>query len=275
MPISGSTVVRRQLGRQLRRLRQAARVTEQDVVEAGLASRAKLWRVESGKTAIKIGDVRALCWLYKVDQATTDALANLAHGTSSRGWWEEYSDVLPEWFGLYIGLEAAASEIRVYEPELVHGLLQTPGYLRALFTDSGVEIDEEAIQRQIKLRQERQQALTIRTPPLRITAILGAAVLARQIGSKAVMKEQVAQLRELNRLDHVDIRVMPWNVGGHAAMHIGGFAILDFPDPDDPSVVYLESHTGARYLEKPEELTEYRRVYHLIYRKTIPIEEQK
>jgi len=275
MPITGSTVVRRQLGRQLRRLRDASSKTEQDVVEAGLASRAKLWRIESGKTAIKIGDVRALCWLYKVDQATTDALAELAKGTSTRGWWEEYSDVLPDWFGLYVGLEAAASEIRVYEPELVHGLLQTPNYLRALVIDSGFDLDEGTIQRQIKLRQERQQALTIRTPPLRITAILGAAVLARPVGSKATMKEQVARQLELDELDHVDIRVMPWNAGGHAAMHIGGFAILDFPDPDDPAVVYLESHTGARYLEKPEELTEYRKIYDLIYKKTVPVEERK
>src|SRR5262249_44621897 len=190
MPITGSTVVRRQLGRQLRRLRDAAGVTEHDVVEAGLASRAKLWRIESGKTAIKIGDVRALCWLYRVDQATTDALANLAQGSIARGWWEDYGHVLPDWFGLYVGLEAAASEIRIYDPEVVHGLLQTPNYLRALFVDSGVDIDEEAVQQQIKLRQERQQALTIRRPPLRVTAILGAGVLARIVGGKRVMAEQ-------------------------------------------------------------------------------------
>src|SRR5262245_10004280 len=129
MPITGSTVLRRQLGRQLRRLRDAANVKEADVVEAGLASRAKLWRIESGQTAIKVADVRALCWLYKVDQTTTDALAKMALGSSTRGWWEdkEYAGVLPEWFSLYVGLEAAASEIRIYEPEIVHGLLQTPG----------------------------------------------------------------------------------------------------------------------------------------------------
>src|SRR5256885_6160071 len=198
MPINGSTVVRRQLGRQLRRLRDAAKKTERDVEEAGLASRAKLWRIESGKTSIKIADVRVLCWLYGADEATTDALAALATGTSARGWWEDYGDVLPKWFSMYVGLEAAASEIRVYEPELVHGLLQTPAYLRAVYEAGVSPVDEAAVQRQVKLRHERQQTLTSRTPPLRLTAVFSAGVLARQVGSKAGMKEQIAQLRELN-----------------------------------------------------------------------------
>jgi len=89
------------------------------------------------------------------------------------------------------------------------------------------------------------------------------------------MKEQIAQLSELNQLDHIDIRIMPWSSGGHAAMHIGGFAILDFPDPDDPAIVYLESHTFARYLEEENELAEYRKIYESIYRKSAPIEEYK
>jgi transcriptional regulator with XRE-family HTH domain len=277
MPISGSTLVRRQLGRQLRQLRDAARKTERDVEEAGLASRAKLWRIESGKTAIKIADVRTLCWLYGADGPTTDALAALAPGTSARGWWEDYGDVLPKWFGLYVGLESAASEIRIYEPELVHGLLQTPAYLRsvyeAAYEANGEPADEEAIQLQVKLRQERQQALTVRTPPLRLTAVFSAGVLARRVGGKAVMKEQITRLRELNQLDHIDIRMLPWDAGSHRAMHIGGFAVLDFPDADDPAIVYLESHTFARYLEEPKELAEYRKVFESVYRKAISIEE--
>ena len=273
MPISGSTVIRRQLGRRLRRLRDTAGKTERDVEEAGLASRAKLWRIEAGRTNVKIADVRTLCWLYGADQQTTDGLAALATGTSQQGWWEEYGDALPDWFGLYVGLEAAATEIRIYDPELVHGLLQTPAYLRAVYVDGGRGDDEVAIARQIKLRQERQQTITLREPPLVVTAILGAGVLARRVGGEPVMAEQIERLRELNRLPHIDIRVMPWEAGGHAAMHIGAFAILDFADPDDPPVVCLESHTGARYLEKPEELTEYRKVYDLIFKKTVPIEE--
>jgi transcriptional regulator with XRE-family HTH domain len=271
MPISGSTVVRRQLGRRLRRLREVAGKTERDIEEANLASRAKLWRIESGKTPVKVADVRALCWLYGADQRTTDALANLAVGTTAEGWWEDYSDVLPGWFSLYLGLEAAATEIRIYDPELVHGLLQTPEYVRALRQASKPDGDEEDIIRQVKLRQERQQTLHNRTPPLKVIAVLGAGVLARPVGGPQVMAEQVERLHALNQLEHVDIRVLPWEIGAHAAM-VGAFTILDFDDVDDPAVVYVETQTGARYLEKAEELAEYRRIFGLIYEKSVPIE---
>src|SRR6266516_1683129 len=271
MPISGSTVVRRQLGRRLRRLRDAAGKTEREVEEAGIARRVKLWRIESGKTSVRMADVRALCWLYGTDGPTTDALAALATGTSGQGWWEDYG--VPGWFSLYVGLESAASHAQIYDPELIPGLLQTPTYLRALYADSGVEVDEEALDRQVKLKQERQQAITSRTPPLRVTALLGAGVLARRVGGNAVMVEQTERLRELNQLKQADIRVLPWDAGGHAAQHIGVFTILDFDNADDPPVVYLELHTGARYLEKDDELAEYRKVYDLVYEKTIPIEE--
>src|SRR5437016_13138803 len=139
MPIQGSTVIRRQLGRRLRKLRETAGKTERDVEEARLASRTKLWRIEAGKVGVRIADVRTLCWLYGADQQTTDALAALAAGTSTQGWWEDYGDVLADWFGLYVGLEAAATEVRMYDPELVPGLLQTAAYIRTLFTDSGAD----------------------------------------------------------------------------------------------------------------------------------------
>jgi hypothetical protein len=87
------------------------------------------------------------------------------------------------------------------------------------------------------------------------------------------LREQITRLRDLNQLDHIDIRVMPWDAGSHTAMHIGGFAILDFPDTDDPAVVYLESHTFARYLEEPKELTEYRMIFESVYRKAVSVEE--
>lgn len=272
MPLQGPTVVRRQLGRRLRRLREIAGKTERDLEEANLLSRAKLWRIETGRTPVKVPDVRALCWLYRADEATTEALAALAVGTNGQGWQEDYGDVLPGWFSLYLGLEAAATQLYTYGAELVHGLLQTPAYVRAVREASNPDGDEGAIERQIKLRQERQQVITNRVPPLRVTAVLGAGVLARPIGGADVMTEQTHRLQELGALDHVDIRVLPWDVGAHAAM-VSPFTILDFEDPADPAVVYLESQTGARYLEKSEELEEYRRIFASIEATSVPIEE--
>lgn len=273
MPLRGSTVVRRQLGRRLRRLRDEAGKTEVDVEEARIASKAKLWRIETGKVSVKVGDVRGLCWLYGADAKTTDSLATLAVGTKEQGWWEDYVSVFPRWFSIYIGLESAADEIRVYDPELVHGLLQTPEYVRALRRTVKPDDTEDGIESQVKLRLERQQTVFARTPPLRLVAVLGAGVLSRAVGGAKVMAEQVSRLHELSRRDHIDIRVLPWTVGAHPAMHIGAFTILDFHNDADPAAVYLETHTGARYLEKRDELAEYRRIFERIYNQTIPIEQ--
>ena len=119
----GSVVVRRQLGSKLRKLRLAAGKDVADVTGAGLGSKAKISRIETGKGPVKIADVRALCWLYGADAATTEALAALAPGTQQEDWWQPLgAAVVPEWFGLYAGLEATASKIRSFEPQLVHGL---------------------------------------------------------------------------------------------------------------------------------------------------------
>jgi hypothetical protein len=269
MPLVGSTVARRQLGRHLRRLRHGAGKTEADVEEANLASRVKLWRIETGKVAVKVGDVRGLCWLYGTDADTTDALSMLALGTRELDWWEDYGQ---NWFSLHLALEEIADEMRTYNAELVHDLLQTTDYVRAFCRAAHPDGTDEYLRGQVKRQAERQQQLLTRTPSQRLVAVLGAAALTRPVGGPAVMAEQLAYLHDLNRRDHIDIRVLPWEAGAHPAMRLGAFTILDFHHADDPAVVHAETHTGARYLEKPDELAEYRRVFDLIYRTTTPIE---
>lgn len=272
MPVSGPTVVRRQLGRRLRKLREDAHKTELEVEEAKLVSRTKLWRIESGKTAVKVPDVRALCWFYGVSAEHTDALATMAIGTADQGWWEEYGDVVPGWFQLYVSLEGAASLIRCYDGELVPGLLQTEEYARAIYRASRPDDDRRAIERQVALRLERQDTLFRREPPPKIVAVLGAGVLHRQVGGGSVMAVQVDRLRQLDKLDHVEIKVLTWESGAHAAM-VGAFQILNFPDPEDPDVVYLEAQVGGRYLEKATELDTYRWMFDTVNRQAAPIEE--
>ncbi|GIH17740.1 transcriptional regulator [Rugosimonospora africana] len=271
MPVTGQRVVRRALGRRLTRLRVAAGKLRREVAEEKLGiSEATLHRIENGKVPVTVANVRVLCWLYGVDKSATDALAELALGTNQQEWWDT-NPVIPEWFKLYVGLEASATRIFSYDGEVIPGELQTEEYARAVFTAENPG-DDNAARRQVALRLDRQKMLFARTPRPRLTTILGQGALTREVGGSDALGAQIDHLREINRQQHVDIRVLPWSVGAHAAM-AGAFRILELDDPDDPDVVYLESHVGALYLEEPHEVEEYRRVFKLISCDTVPIDE--
>ncbi len=270
MAISGPTMIRRQLGRRLRRMREAAGKTASDVAETNLMGEVKLWRIETGRIPIKVGDTLALCRLYGADASTADALATLAAGTNGQGWSEDHDESLPEWFRLYVGLEGAADRIHTFEDIVVPGEFQTADYARAVLRAARPGDADEAIERHVQLRMQRQQGLLDRTPPPRLVVVLGETVLTRPAGGPDVLAEQVQHLRDLDQREHVEIRVLPLAAGAHAAM-AGAFRVLDFDDEEDPDLVYLEAQTGARYLEKPGELDEYRRIFGLILKQAVPI----
>ena len=81
---------------------------------------------------------------------------------------------------------------------------------------------------------QRQKTLFARNPPVRLVTVLGEGTLTRPVGGEQVMKGQIEHLRRLSREDTVDVRVLPFSVGAHAAM-AGAFRILEFDDPDDPA----------------------------------------
>ena len=273
MPVTGQRVVRRALGRRLSRLRAATGKTRREVAEQRLGiSEPTLHRIETGKVPVTVANVRALCWLYGADASVTDALAELARGTNHPEWWDA-SPAMPDWFKMYVGLEASAVRIAGYDGEVVPGELQTEQYARAVF---GAEQPGggEAADRHVTLRLQRQEALLRRTPPVRLHTVLGEGVLTRPVGGEAVLKAQLEHLCQLAKLDHVEIGVLPFAVGAHAAM-AGAFRILDFDDPEDPDVVYLEPHAGALYLEEPAEVAEYRRIFELIRQVAVPVTEYR
>jgi transcriptional regulator with XRE-family HTH domain len=271
VPVTGQRVVRRALGRRLTRLRLATGKSRREVAEAKLGiSEPTLHRIETGKVPVTVANVRALCWLYGADESIADALSELALGTSQEEWWDA-NPVIPDWFKLYVGLEASASQICTYEGEVVPGELQTEHYARAVY-GSEQSLDDEATGRHVKLRLQRQATLAARRPRPRLRTVLGEGVLTRLVGGPEVLKAQIEHLRQLGRQESVEIMVLPWSTGAHAAM-AGAFRIMDFEDPEDPDVVYLESHIGALYLEEPEEVQEYRRIFALICADAVPIAE--
>jgi len=252
----GPTVRRMLLGAQLRRLREAKGVSREDAGWAIRASESKISRMELGRVSFKERDVADLLTLYDVvDEGERGLLLALTHEANEPGWWQPYADLLPTWFQVYLGLEAAATLIRTYEVQFVPGLLQTDEYARAVialgYGDTGVrEID-----RRVGLRMARQHVLTRSDPP-QLWAVVDEAVLRRPIGGRKVMRAQIEALVEASRLPNVRLQVIPFDAGGHSAVG-GAFAILRFPAQDLPDVVYIEHLTSALYLDKREDVDQY------------------
>jgi transcriptional regulator with XRE-family HTH domain len=268
MSAQGVTLVRRRLGVRLRRLREQAGKTQEDVAETGIASEVKLWRIESGRTSIKTGDVWALAMLYGASVEEAQALAALAASTRGPQTSLIESGVAPDWFSLYVELEAAASEIETYHAELVHGLLQTEDYARATIAANS-RLSEDTVERRVQLRLERQSAVLGHH---KVTAVLGAGALALEVGSASIMRRQIEHLRALALEHGIWIGVLPWKAGAHLAIN-GPFAILSFEGEEDPDVVYIETLTSAHYLEGARDLGLYREAFSELRKRSIPVRE--
>nr|MDT0663687.1 helix-turn-helix transcriptional regulator [Micromonospora sp. DSM 115978] len=253
----GPTVRRRRLGAELRRLRENAGVSVDQVCDLLRCSVSKVSRMENGRVPVRTRDVADLLKLYGVtDDERRDALLALARESRRHGWWHTYHDVVPAWFEIYIGLEEDASSISVYESQLVHGLLQTAEYARHIIRAADPGPGEEEIERKVSLRLDRQARLVSDNPP-RLWVVLDEAVLRRTVGGPEVMGRQLEFLLKRSELPNVTIQVLPFAAGAHAGLG-STFAILGFPDSGDHDVVYIEEAAGSLYLERPSEIRRYR-----------------
>jgi len=253
---SGPTVLRIALGTQLRRLREASNITTAQAAEAIRATHSKISRLERGRSAARPRDVADLLTLYGVtDEAEREKLLALARTASAPDWWQQYSDILPRWLELYIGLEKAASIIRTYEVQFVHGLMQTEDYARAVVLISNAHASAAEIERRVSLRMQRQELLVQPDAP-ELWAVLDEAALRRSPDGPKVMRAQLEHLLELTSLPNVTLQIVPFDAGPHAAAG-GPFTILRFPEPDLPDVVYLEQLNSALYLDQPDDVTGY------------------
>jgi transcriptional regulator with XRE-family HTH domain len=260
--LSGSTVPRRQLGRYLRDLRNAAGLTVKDAARGLEWSEAKMWRIETGQTSLRSLDVEAMCRIYGARSDMTSALMGLAKETKARGWWQAYGDAVPEWFDLYVGLEAAASRLFLYGQELVPGLVQTEDYARTLIAADNPGVEPAEIDRRVRLRMARQAVVSrsIDQPALQVA--LNESVLRWPVGGHAVMAAQLERLEAAAALPNVSLRVVPFSAGFHPGILSGSFNILRFPlngngADSEPPTVYADLYTGALYLDKPQEIERY------------------
>ncbi|QFG21210.1 helix-turn-helix transcriptional regulator [Actinomadura sp. WMMB 499] len=247
------TVRGRRLAREIRRLREEQKLTLQEVADRLDWSRATISRLETGQTRPKPGDIADILDLYGVPSPERDSLITLARQAGQRGWWTAYQDVFA---GSYVALEDEASHIRTWDPQLIHGLLQTEQYARRVITAGRLLPNQEDIERRISARKHRQGLLTRETAP-QLHVIFDEGVLRRQIGGPGVMRGQLESLVAAAERPTITIQVLPYSAQEHAGLD-GRFTILSYPDPADPDIAYVEGTMGDVYLESAEAIAKHR-----------------
>jgi transcriptional regulator with XRE-family HTH domain len=277
MPVSmrpSPTVRGRRLRYELRRLREQRSLTIEQVAEQshGDWTASAISRWETGDRRIRPADLRALLDIYEIGGDQREVLLTLAREARQRGWWQSYSsDAVPEWFQVYLGLEAEAASIHEYAAELVPGLFQTADYYRAFMRTAPAAGDDEAIERKVALRAARQERLAANDQP-ECWAVLNEGAIRRVVGGPNVMRSQLDHIAALANRPRITVQVLPFRAGAHPAMD-GSFIILGFPEAADPDVAYLESQTGSLYLEKQPEVERYQAMFNHLVAKALGPEE--
>ncbi|WP_344904143.1 helix-turn-helix transcriptional regulator [Actinomadura meridiana] len=255
---SGPTVLRILLGGQLRRLREARGIPPKDAGDAIRASASKISRLELGRVGFKKRDVADLLTLYGVvADEEREPLLSLAEGANKPGWWQRYNDILPPWFEVYIGLEEAASGLRVHETRFVPDLLQTEDYARAVLRLGHPTATAAEIERRVNVLMRRQGILRREAPP-RLWALVDEAALRRPVADVEVMRAQYDVLLDAIGTESVSLQIVPPSRGALVAM-AGPFSLLRFAERSLPDVVYIEQLTSALYLDKDADLAVYKR----------------
>lgn len=266
--MSSPPVARRQLSAQMRAKRLAAGMTIEQAAEELEWSSTKVSNIETGRSKKPaVTDIRVLLDLYRVtDSRERDSILALTRQSRERGWWNRYDDVLG---GAYASLEAGAKSVKLFEPQYIPGLFQTPEYAEAIAQATLIR-DPDDIQRTVEARIRRQDILTKDEPP-EVWAIIHESALLMLKAAPDLFGPQVARLLELAETPNsVTLQILPLSAGLHAGMG-GPFAILDYEAAQ--SLVFLETNTDGLYLEKPPEITRYRRCFDRLVAKALDPDE--
>lgn len=252
------TVRRLQLGNELRHARLKAGREQTEAAKELDCADSKISRLELGQGGISKGDLKLLLEFYDVDPKQAEWMFELARSRSTRGRWGDYRAVFPDWFRMYVDLEADADNIRQAQGEVIPGILQTESYIRAMDTVSARR-DDEDIDGNVAARQERQQILT-RDKPSTMSFILSESCLRRQVGTARIMREQLDYLAEMASRQNINLQILPFNAATPVSGISYNFTVLQIPSHGiaaDLEFVYIESFDDARYLDAKDAISSY------------------
>lgn len=249
----------RRLAAELRRLRASADLSREHVSEQTGINNATLYRIETARARPQKRTLIALLNLYDVDQTQRDYLIVLLRDAAKQGWLRPYHSDLPEEYTAYISFEDEAQGLRNFESLFLPGLLQTESYARAVIRGVLPSATNDEIESRVRARVERQDVLT-KDAPLKLWAVVDEAALHRAIGGPEVMREQLAHLVEMAKAPNITLQVIPFSAGAHPGMP-GQFILMDFSDPMDTDLVYIDSMAGDLFLESDADISRYRSIF--------------
>jgi hypothetical protein len=262
---------RRELGDELRRLRGERRGAE---VAALLGwSESKLSRIETARTGISEADLERLLRLYACTQGEQSRLRELARRGRARVWWAPYRSSVAEPYGEYVAFEAEATVICEWEAQVVPGLLQTDEYAHAVIEVGADLHDPETVQQRTALRMARQSVLT-RDPPPRLCVVLDESALHREVGGRDVLRRQVQRLYDATQRPGVELHVLPFAAGAHAALG-ETFVIFEFGNSERAPVVHSEDLVGGQLRTKHSDVLVYREAFADLRRRALPVDETR
>lgn len=256
---SPPTVRRRQLGRELRRLREDAGLHLDQLAERLRCSPSRVSRIETARIRIAPGTVHEILDVLEIRDDRRDRLVALARQAEEPGWWQEYTDVLPYEYATFIALEAEALKLRSFEPLVIPGLLQTADYAREVVR-YGQAFPADEVEARVAARMARQEVL-VRSEPMDLHVVLDQAIMHRMVGGPVVMRGQLRRLIELAKLPNVRIQLLPASAAGTVMTLTGPFVIITLSDPDDHPILYLESLAGDVYVERSATVQMYTSIF--------------
>jgi len=262
-------VLRRRLRTELRTARLERQLTQDQVAKAMDWSLSKMNRIEKAKSGISVNDLKVLLMLYGItDRERIEELIALARTARHRTWWSGYSDVAPAELLELMDFESAASAVSQFEIITVPRILQTEEYawavMHGLYGESSAA---ERVAPLVELHTKSRDLLTSEDAPI-FSFVLDESIIHRQVGSPAVISQQLMHLVQLAQLPNVTIRIAPFTIGLHPGMN-GPFEVVQFEDAPDENIVFLNGPRGDFIIDDSTETEGYLSAFRRIVERSL------
>lgn len=263
-------VRRHRLAAELVRLREENRYSAQKLASEIGVGRQSISRLENGHISPDLSVIMKILGLFSVGQRRWEKIMTIAREAQERGWWAKYADQMGSRQARYADLEAGADHIREYQLTHLPGLLQIPPY-----TEARLHADRDAYPatfdpaQALEARAARQRMVERPGGPT-YTVIIDELALRRATAPVEVLRAQFDHLADVgHHRDSVILQVLPVIASIIGRIPSSAFFCYEYPDPDDPTVVAVDTITSDLMLidtHRPDEVRRYIGLYDQLQR---------